>query len=155
VHDLRPLASRLRTSWMKARVRKVVRFRQCSRNRWRDAGCVRTRKPNRPPSGAAGKQSLSCSLCRQIDHLVLHAFREQTGEGSLADSCLEGGASKLLLPKDRDCNSDVSSPVLHMIVQNRKSTLEKNRESTLRLSQRFLRRNVSRRDETMEGKMNW
>jgi hypothetical protein len=42
-----------------------------------------------------------------------------------------------------------------MIVQNRKSTLEKNRESTLRLSQRFLRRNVSRRDETMEGKMNW
>ena len=33
-----------------------------------------------------------------------------------------------------------------MIVQNRKSTLEKNRELTLRLSQRFLRRTISRRD---------
>jgi hypothetical protein len=39
-----------------------------------------------------------------------------------------------------------------MIVQNRKSTLEKNRESTLRLSQRFLRRTISRQDNG--GQMN-
>jgi hypothetical protein len=39
-----------------------------------------------------------------------------------------------------------------MIVQNRKSKLEKNRKSTLRLSQSFFAQLYH--DETMEGKMN-
>jgi hypothetical protein len=37
------LARRLRTSWMEARVTKVARVRQGSRNPWRHAGFARTR----------------------------------------------------------------------------------------------------------------
>src|SRR5260370_29662305 len=65
------LASRLRASWMEARVTKVARFRQGSRSPWRDAGFGRTRRRSgRLPSMGGGNIDIAYAVECRIDQLA-------------------------------------------------------------------------------------